>query len=445
MSEQELDLADRVVAMCDGSAEVTVRTGQHALTRFANSFIHQNVAESVASVSLRLSYDGRTANASTTFDPSASDLDDSLRTLVARTAKAARLRPVDPEWPGLAQPAPITFTGSYDRRTAEASPGERAALVRDFVEAAGDLETAGFCETVGSVVAFANSAGQRVTGETSHATLDGVARTSGADASARRTASSLADLDGVVLGRRAATRALAAVGAGDVEPGHYEVVLEPSCVADLVFFIAWQGFNARSVAEGRSFVALGEQQFDRSVQLWDDAADRRTVSLPFDDEGTPKQRLDLVRDGVSVGLAEDLRTAKAGGTTSTGHGIEGGESEGAMACNLLLGTGSHDMDELVSQMERGLLVTDFWYTRILDPRTLVVTGLTRNGVFLVENGTVVRPVANLRFTQSYVDAIGPDHVLGIGSVAEMHRQYMASYSVPALRLASWNFTGGARG
>ncbi|BEP15730.1 TldD/PmbA family protein [Acidothermaceae bacterium B102] len=445
MSDHELDVADRVVAMCDGSAEVTVRTGQHALTRFANSFIHQNVAESVASVSLRLSYDGRTANASMTYDPSAADLDDSLRTLVARTAEAARLRPVDPEWPGLAQPAPTTFAGSYDRRTAEASPGDRAALVRDFVEAAGDLETAGFCETVGSVVAFANSAGQRVTGETSHATLDGVARTAGADASARRTASSLADLDGVVLGRRAATRALAAVGASDVEPGHYEVVLEPSCVADLVFFVAWQGFNARAVAEGRSFVALGEQQFDRSIQLWDDAADRRTVSLPFDDEGTPKQRLDLVRDGVSVGLAEDLRTAKAGGTTSTGHGIEGGESEGALACNLLLGTGSHDTDELVSHMERGLLVTDFWYTRILDPRTLVVTGLTRNGVFLVENGKVVRPVANLRFTQSYVDAIGPDRVLGIGSVPEMHRQYMASYSVPALRLASWNFTGGAKG
>ena len=443
--EQELELADRVVALCDGAAEVTVRTGQHALTRFANSFIHQNVAESVASVSLRLSYDGRTANASMTFDPSGALLEDSLRTLVSRTSEAARLRPVDPEWPGLAQPAETTFTGSYDARTADASPGDRASLVRDFVSAAGDLETAGFCETVGTVVAFANSAGQRVAGQTSTATLDGVARTSGADASARRTASSLADLDGVVLGRRAATRALSAVGAGDIEPGHYEVVLEPSCVADLVFFVAWQGFNARAVHEGRSFVALGEQQFDRHLQLWDDAADPRTVSLPFDDEGTPKQRLDLVRDGVSVGLAEDLRTAKAGGRTSTGHGIEGGESEGALACNLLLGTGSQDTDELVSRMERGLLVTDFWYTRILDPRTLVVTGLTRNGVFLVENGKVVRPVANLRFTQSYVDAIGPDQVLGIGSVADMHRQYMATYSVPALRLASWNFTGGAKG
>ena len=449
MSEQQLDLAERVVAMCDASAaaEVTVRTGEHALTRFANSFIHQNVAETIATVSLRLSYDGRNANASTTYstDATGAELDETLRALVSRTAQAARLRPVDPEWPGLAAPSATTFTGSYDQRTAEASPGDRAGLVRDFVAAAGELETAGFCETVGTVVAFANSAGQQVAGQTTRATLDGVARTHGADASARRSASSLADLDGVVLGRRAAARASAALGAGDIEPGHYEVVLEPSCVADVMFFLAWQGFNARAVHEGRSFVQLGEAQFDERLQLWDDAADPRTVSLPFDDEGTPKRRVDLVRDGVSVGLAHDLRTAKVAGVASTGNGIEGGESEGALACNLLLGTGAHDTDELVSQMERGLLVTDFWYTRILDPKTLVVTGLTRNGVFLVENGKVVRPVANLRFTQSYIDALGPEQLLGIGSVPELQRQYMAMYSVPALRLASWNFTGGAKG
>ncbi|MDX6227252.1 MAG: hypothetical protein QOI76_642 [Frankiales bacterium] len=449
MTEQHLDLAERVVTMCDStaSAEVTVRTGQHALTRFANSFIHQNVAETVATVSLRLSYDGRNASATTTYSPGAqrAELDQTLRALVSRTAEAARLRPVDPEWPGLALPAPTTFTGSFDQATAEASPGDRAALVRDFVGAAGDLETAGYCETVGQVVAFANSAGQRVAGQATWTTLDGVARTQGADASARRSASSIADLDGLVLGRRAATRARSALGAEDIDPGHYEVVLEPSCVADMVFFLAWQGFNGRAVNEGRSFVRVGEMQFDPRIQLWDDAADPRTVALPFDDEGTPKRRVDLVRDGVSVGLAHDLRTAKVAGVSSTGHGIEGGESEGALPCNLLLGTGQHDTDDLVSQMERGLLVTDLWYTRVLDPRTMVVTGLTRNGVFLVENGEVVRPVANLRFTQSYVEALGPGQVLGVGSVPEMQRHYMATYSVPPLRLASWNFTGGARG
>jgi predicted Zn-dependent protease len=168
------------------------------------------------------------------------------------------------------------------------------------------------------------------------------------------------------------------------------------------------------------------------------------VSLPFDAEGTPHRRVDLVRDGVTVGLSHDRRTAKVAGAETVGHGIDG-DAEGALACNLLLGTGSHDTDGLVAQVERGLLVTDFWYTRVLDPKTLVVTGLTRNGVFLIEDGKVVRPVANLRFTQSYADAVGPGQVLGLGSEPELQPQYMTMYSVPALRLSSWNFTGGAKG
>jgi predicted Zn-dependent protease len=448
MSDQQLDVAARVVALCDpgASAEVTVRAGQNALTRFANSFIHQNVGEDTATVSLKLSYDGRTANATTTYDPqaSSSDLDDALRSLVERTAAAARLRPADPDWPGLTPPTPTTFDGSYDPATGEATPADRAALVRDFVAAAGGLETAGFCETVGQVAAFANSAGQSVFGRTSWATLDGVARSQGADASARRTSGRLASLDGTALGERAAQRVSSAIGAQDVEPGPYEVVLGPSCVADLLFLLAWQGFNGRAVNEGRSFVKLGEQQFDESFQLWDDPADPRTVALPFDGEGTPHQRVDLVRDGRSVGLSHDRRTAKVAGTESVGHSVDA-DAEGALACNLLLGTGSVDTDGLVAQVERGLLVTDFWYTRMLDPRTLVVTGLTRNGVFLVEDGKVVRPVANLRFTQSYADAVGPGRVLGLGSEPELHPQHMTMYSVPALRLASWNFTGGAKG
>ena len=447
--EQQLELAERVVSLCDrgASADVIVRAGHHALTRFANSFIHQNVAESVASVSLKLSYDGRSASASTTFSPDSSgqDLDDVLRGLVSRTGDAALLRPVDPDWVGPAEPAPARFSGSYDHMTALANPAERAGLVRDFVHAADGLETAGYCETIGSVVAFANSAGQRIAGRTSSATLDGVARTHGSDASARRTSSSMADLDGVVLGRRAAARAAAALDAGDIEPGPYEVVIEPSCVSDMMFFLSWQGFNGKAVNEGRSFVRLGEPQFDQHINLWDDAGDPRSIGLPFDAEGTPRRRVELVRDGIAVGLAHDRRTARVAGDSSTGHAIEGGESEGALACNLLLGTGQHDVDDLVSHMGRGLLVTDLWYTRVLDPRTLVVTGLTRNGVFLVEDGQVVRPVGNLRFTQSYIEALGPGRVLGVGSVPEMQRQYGGVYSMPALHLASWNFTGGAKG
>ncbi len=128
--------------------------------------------------------------------------------------------------------------------------------------------------------------------------------------------------------------------------------------------------------------------------------------------------------------------------------MPGGGPFGALPANLVLEPGAASPDELVAAVERGLLVTDFWYTRILDPRTMVVTGLTRNGVWLVEDGRVVRPVTNLRFTQSYLDALGPGAVKGVGSDATLIGGAtfgFGAYVVPSLHLAGWSFTGGAQG
>ena len=219
------------------------------------------------------------------------------------------------------------------------------------------------------------------------------------------------------------------------------MVLEPACVGDMLSFLR-DGFNARTVEEGRSFVRLGQAQLDPAVALWDDATDARAISRGFDAEGTPKRRLDLVRDGVTLALCHDRKTAAkaGGGTTSTGHGFGG--DMGGIPSNLFLAGGDQSPEELVGSVERGLLITEFWYTRILDPKTQVVTGLTRNGTFLIEGGRVVGGVPNLRFTQSYVDALAPGNVLGVGDDA---RLFEGTYHVPSLRLASWNFTGGAKG
>jgi predicted Zn-dependent protease len=197
----------------------------------------------------------------------------------------------------------------------------------------------------------------------------------------------------------------------------------------------------------------GEAQLDPAVDLWDDATDDRSVGLGFDAEGTPKRRVPMVEAGVSVGLVHDRRTAAKVGTSSTGHAIGGGERFGAYPTNVFLGASGDagmgrppasggTLDEVVGAVTRGLLVTDFWYTRILDPKTQVVTGLTRNGLFLVEDGHVSRGVRNLRFTQSYAGAVAPGHVRAIAPDA---RLVNSSAFVPSLHLASWNFTGGARG
>lgn len=440
-----VDVAERVLARVGdrAEAEVTVTTGAEALTRFATSFIHQNVADAVRGIHLRLAVDGRVA------ETSGNQPDDaSLDRLVQSTLDAAALQPVDPGWPGLAAPADAPTVDHWDDATATAEPDARAARVGAFVAAAGELESAGYCSTEGVEIAFANSAGQRLTGRASMATLDGIARTGTSDGSGRASSRRLADLDGDAIGRGAVERANASADATDLEPGRYEVILSPDCVEDLLFFLSFYGFNGRAVEEGRSFARVGETQFDESVSLADDVTHPMSAGVGFDAEGTPKRRVELIRRGVTAGLVHDRRTAKALGAQSTGNAVVGGGPFGAVPANLVLEPGTAPPEELIGAVERGVLVTDFWYTRILDPRTQVVTGLTRNGVWLVEHGRIVRPVTNLRFTQSYVEALGPGAVRGVGSDLTLvggGTFGVGAYAAPSLHLASWNFTGNAQG
>ena len=426
----------------DAEAEVTVTQGPDALTRFANSFIHQNVAEDLSHVLVRVALDGRTATSSLDGRPD----EEALGRLVDNVLAAARVRPIDPDWPGLAPPRPAPPVDHWDDGTAAASPDARGALVAEFVGAADGLETAGSCLTTAIHTAFANSAGQRLSGRTTVAALEGIARTPTSDGSGRGASVAVSRLDGRAAGARAAAKARAAEEPTDLEPGRYEVILEPSCVADILQFLFVYGFNGRAVEEGRSFVRIGERQFDRAVTLRDDVTHPGQIGIPFDVEGTPKRPLDVVRDGITQAVLHTRRTAAKAGTESTGHAVEGGETWGGLPSNTVLAAGDRSPEDLLAGVDRGLLVTDLWYTRILDPRTQVVTGLTRNGVWLVEDGRIVRPVRNLRFTQSYVEALAPGAVMGVGSdLTLIEGGFGAAYLVPTLHLASWNFTGGARG
>ncbi|HET9443693.1 MAG TPA: TldD/PmbA family protein [Acidimicrobiales bacterium] len=439
------DVCDRVLARVGDAGEATVRleSSRRSLTRFANSFIHQNVTDDAVSVRLSLVVDGRPAVSTTT----ACD-DAALDRLVERTLAAARLRPVDPHWPGLAPPVELDAPEHWDEATATAPPEARAEVVAAFVAAAG-MEAAGFCSTTGTRVELANSAGLRLAGRFTRAELNGVARDGTADGSAAQVSAAIGDLDGATGGRQAGATARSAAEAVELAPATYEVVLAPACVASIVDYLAYFGFNAKMHAEGLSFARLDEDQFDPGISLWDDAADRRTVGLPFDEEGTPRRRVDLVRGGRTSGLLYDRRTAGRQGTASTGHG-SGDDSFGPLASNVFLGGGDRSPADLVASVGRGLLVNDLWYLTPLDRKSMVVSGLTRNGVFLVEDGRLAGPVRNLRFTQSFVEALGPGRVLGIGDDARLTAGGISSmaglaHHVPSLHLAGWAFSGGASG
>lgn len=443
------EVAGRILEMVGGRAEATVVVSHVAdgLTRFANSFIHQNVVDEHISATVELVSEGRPAAASTrTVD------DASLRRMVDAVLTAASVRPVDPGWAGLCPPTTPAASGvHYDPGTAGAGPDDRASVVSAFVEAGGGLEAAGYCQTALVESVLVNSLGHRIEDRYTRAGIDGIHRHAGADGCGSRSSFRFSDLDGQAAGEQAAARARAGAAPVELPAGRYEVVLDPRCVAYVLDFLAIYGFNARAVEEGRSFASLGEDQFDPSISIWDDALDPRHIGGAFDAEGTPKRRVDLVKAGTTVGLAHDRRTAARwpGGADSSGHAVPGGAASGAVPVNLFLGSAGEESapEALVAGVQRGLLVHDFWYTRVLDPRTLVVTGLTRNGVFLIEDGQVGPAVSNLRFTQSPVAALAPGHVLGVGNDAALGPGglHMGENHAPSLRLAQWSFTGNASG
>ncbi len=440
-------------------AEVAASADHHrlALTRFANSVIHQNVAEEITTVHLRVHHEGRTASAAATVADAGA-----LAGLVERAVEAVRVAPLDPGGPGLARPSQPGSTPPPDAATANATPADRAAIVRAFVDGAGGLEAAGYCRTDHWQGAFANSAGQVVAGEGVECGLAGVTRDRGADGVARHAPISLADLDAAVLGARAAAKSRAWADPIELPPGRYEVVFEPSAAADLLEALAVAGYNGKAVNERRSFVRLGEEQLDPAVTLIDDPL---AVGAGYDAEGSPRRRLTLVDRGRSVAVAHDRRSAAEAGVESTGHAADARFAMGPHARHVGMvptaGTDGHASEvegpmadtsvaALVAGVERGVLVSDLWYTRLLDPRTLAVTGLTRNGVWLIEQGEVTTPLRNFRFTQSYAQALMPGNVLGVGATVtpipgDTYPSTAPRWSCPALHLASWNFTGGASG
>jgi predicted Zn-dependent protease len=474
----QLDLASQVIDLVTAvagpaaAAEVTVSLDAEALTRFANSAIHQNVAEATTRVRLRLHAGGRTAAATTTvISPGG------LRALVERTLAAARVSPPDKTWPGLTPPTPPHQSAGYhgsgggsgldfgfDEATAHATPEERATRVLDFVRAAGGLETAGYCRTTSTAAAFANTAGQSVEGRTAEAALDGIARLDGADGVARLASGRLADLDGALLGTRAAAKARAGSRPAELPPGRYEVVLEPEAVSDLLHNLAAFGFNGKAWSQHQSFASIGREQFDPSITLIDEPLGSRpepAPGLPFDIEGTPTQSLVLVREGVTKAVTHDRSSAAASGAASTGHASASSRTWGPVATHMSLEAAPPSSrppadpsspvapaaQSLVAHLERGLLITDFWYTRCLDQKALIMTGLTRNGVWLVEDGEIKGAVGNMRFTQAYPQALGPGTVHGVGSESVLlpDRWSGVRYAAPALHLASWNLTGNASG
>jgi PmbA protein len=256
---------------------------------------------------------------------------------------------------------------------------------------------------------------------------------------AEAVATDASHLDAAALGREASAKARATEGARDLPPGIYPVVLEEYAVVDIVDMLAYLGFSAQAVQEGRSFVEPGKRIGSDLVTIVDDGTDPAGLPSSMDYEGVRKERLTLVERGICRDIAYDAQTAARAGRRSTGHGFPAPNPWGPFAGNMLMAPGTASRDELIGGLDRGILVTRFHYTNPVHPKLCLITGMTRDGTFLVENGRLVAPIRNLRYTQSYLDALA-----GVEAVGRERRAvagFIGSSVVPAVRISAWEFTG----
>ncbi len=422
-----------------GQTEVLYLGTESALTRFANNYIHQNVAESDAELHVRAVVGKKIGVAHT------NRLDDeALRRVTEQALEIARIQPENPEFHSLPElQHPLTPAPGYSERTAQFTPEERARRVGIIVKLASEngLEAAGAFSTNTNHIAVANSLGifayEPRTEAESHAVVMADARGSGYT---QRMATDASTLDFEAMAREAVEKALRSRNPIDIELGEYEVVLDAYAVADMLQNLVFMGLSATAVQEERSFMngQFGKQLVDPRVTIYDDGHDPAGLPQTFDYEGVAKQRVVMIDHGIANAVVYDSFTAAREGKPNTGHALPAPNSYGPMPLNTMLEAGDATLEEMIRGIDRGLYVTRFHYTNTVHPVKTLFTGMTRDGTFLIEHGELTQPVKNLRFTQSILDVLRD--VRAIGRERIQCTEYLPVVA-PAIHSARFNFTG----
>jgi len=422
-------------------AEVLLLSEDQSLTRFANNYIHQNVAERNVTLIVRL-LRGKRIGLATSNRLDAEGLD----RLVEQARANAEVSPEDQDYPGLPAPADYPAVEGFDQETADYSPRDRAKVVGDLCRQTSEkkLNGSGLFSTGTSEVVIANTRGVFAYHAGTNADFQILAAAE--DSSGREQGSGwqLTNIPVELLGQRAIKTAQDGRHPRSIDSGEYAVVLTPYATEDLLNMLNYYGMGAQAVFEARSWMCdrIGKKVMSELVDIWDDGVDSAGVPAPFDFEGVPKRRVGIVEKGVVKNPVFDRITAKKMGHETTGHALPPTmRSFGPIATNLFMAPGVSNTEEMIKSTGRGLYISRFWYTRLVHPRDCVITGMTRDGVFLIENGELAYPVKDLRFTQSYVEALA-----NVESVSSEVRLLMSESGgqatrVPGLKISKFTFTG----
>jgi PmbA protein len=462
--EQAADIFDRICGFSSADEVEAIFTGSRfALTRFANNTIHQNVEEENSIISIRTNFSGRTARSTANqFD------DESLRRAVAASESLARVQAPDPDLlPMPTEEEAANFADSaadksvratrFFEETAAIAPADRADVVKKIVSIADrhKLTTAGIYSNSESREGIFNSRGlanwhQQTLAEVSITML-------GEDSSGWQKLNSpnVSNLDPARLAETAAQKAVASARPREIAPGKYTVILEPAAVLDIVGFMFWD-YSGVAILDQRSFLndRIGTKLFGENINIWDDAFHPLQAGSPFDGEGMRRRRVQLVENGIVKRVVYARATArkmknseyaaKVGPIETTGHGFPLPNEVGEMPMNIVFGGPEkpQGVDQMIASTERGVLVTRLWYIREVDPYEKIVTGMTRDGTFLVENGKVQSGLRNFRFNQSLISMLSNVEAMSVPVRACGEESF--DMVVPAMKVREFNFTEGTK-
>jgi PmbA protein len=418
------------------ASEVHVDEVLDDLSRFANNAIHQNVSEHGFTVSIRTVAEGRTARVTT------NRLDeDSLRAAVHSALSLAASQPVDPQLLALPAKQKYRTVQRFAKHTVAITPADRALAIRracDLAIKKGQV-AAGIFATGQLQAAIGNSRGLFAAYRETHAEFSITMLEGPAASWAKAHAADVRDFDPQALAARASEKSHLAVDAQELAPGRYTVILEPAAALDIVGFLFYD-FAATAVADKRSCLneRIGKPIFGSNITIVDDVYHPLQLGAPYDGEGLPRQRVLLVDGGVPRNLVYSRRAARAAKKSPTGHGFMLPNEYGEAPMNLVFSGGHDSLEQMIASTERGLLVTRVWYIREVDPYEKIMTGMTRDGLFLVEKGRVTSAVRNFRFNQSLLQALRNVEMLGPAVRATGEEAF--EMVVPAMKIRDFHFS-----
>jgi PmbA protein len=440
-SERELHQIGAVVlrlAKLRGVPETEVHIDEniYALTRFANNTIHQNVAEQGLVVSIRTVLDGCTARVTTNKID-----EDTLRAAIDDCLSLASHQPKDSKLLPLLGKQKYRAVRGFHAPTANLTADERARAVKgacQLAEKRGQV-AAGIFSSGQNQSVLVNSHGLSAAYSHTSATFSVTMQQGSAASWAKANSPDVREFDPLQLAKIASEKAARAEDPVELAPGRHTVILEPSAVLDLVGLLFYD-FAATAVADKRSCLSgrVGKAIFGRNITITDDVYHPQQCGAPFDGEGVPRQRVVLVDRGVVKNLVYSRRSAKKAGTKPTGHGFPLPNEYGEAPLNLVVEGGKTSLEQMIASTDRGLLVTRLWYIREVDPYEKIMTGMTRDGLFLVDKGKIVSAARNFRFNQSVLEML--QNVESLGPAQRATGEEAFEMVVPPMKISNFHFS-----